>query len=388
MKVRILQLGAGITGLVCATWLEKNPKVDEIVLADKRTTPANALVERAKSDKLSVVKMDARNEADLRKLVRASDIVICSITYDLLIRVGEMAMAEGVDYVDFCLAVNSIEALDGIAEKVDDAGITYLTAIGSDPGLTDIFAKRGAEQLLDSAYEVRIRDCDCAEAPGTDFFTLWSPMEMVEEATSPAAVCRDWKIYQLPPLYRKEIYDFPEPVGPLPVYNTTHDETMLVPHYVRGIKNADFKIHVSDGFAKTCNWVRRLGMHSRKPVDVRGSTVAPLDVVAAHMPRPVDMVGKVIGYAGVVVEVLGKKDDEKAMAKLWTTMSHDEAYAISRSNATGYLVGTPAAVGVEMIISGELKDKGLIVPEQLPPKKFIERLKPKRVRVKEQIIRL
>ena len=32
--VRIVQFGCGVTGIVFAEHLEKNPKVDEIVLAD------------------------------------------------------------------------------------------------------------------------------------------------------------------------------------------------------------------------------------------------------------------------------------------------------------------------------------------------------------------
>ncbi|MCJ7464198.1 MAG: hypothetical protein MUO81_05590, partial [Thermoplasmata archaeon] len=87
----------------------------------------------------------------------------------------------------------------------------------------------------------------------------------------------------------------------------------------------------------------------------------------------------------IVVEILGKKDGKDVMAKVWTTLSHEEAYRICRSNATGYLVGAAGAIGAEMIISGELKNKGLLVPEQLPAKKFIERLPPKKLEAKSKI---
>ena len=47
------------------------------------------------------------------------------------------------------------------------------------------------------------------------------------------------------------------------------------------------------------------------------------------------------------------------------------------SNATGYLVGTGGAVGTEMIIAGEIKDKDLVLPEQVPAEKFKERISEK-----------
>jgi saccharopine dehydrogenase-like NADP-dependent oxidoreductase len=259
--------------------------------------------------------------------------------------------------------------------------------MGADPGMSDIFARYGAD-MLDTACEAHVRDGDNGAAKGYNFFTLWSPLDMIDEATYPAAVCKDGKIEYLPPLHKKETYEFPQPIGPLPVYNTTHEETFLIPRFIKGIKNADFKIAIDDDFAAACNMLRKLGMHSKTPVNVKGTMVRPIDVVVATMPRPVELVGKVKGSAGLVVEILGKKGGKKAMAKVWTTMAHEEAYRIFKTNATGYLVGAAGAVGAEMIISGELKNKGLIVPEQLPAKDYIERLPQKRIEVKSKIVPL
>jgi len=58
-------------------------------------------------------------------------------------------------------------------------------------------------------------------------------------------------------------------------------------------------------------------------------------------------------------------------------MSHEKAYEMCNSNATGYLVGTGGAVGTEMIIAGEIKDKDLVLPEQVPAEKFKERISEK-----------
>lgn len=385
--MRVVQLGCGITGLVCAEYLAKNPKVDELVLADMRTDAAEALARRLKNDKMSVVKADASDKGALRKLLKGTDLLVSSITWELLGKIGETAIEERVNYLDFSMSVDSMDKFDSLKKKCEGSGITYLTAMGADPGMSDVFARYGAD-MLDSAYEAHVRDGDNGVAEGYNFFTLWSPMDMVDEATSPAAVCRDGKIEYLPPLHKKEIYEFPQPIGPLPVYHTTHEETFLIPRFIKGIRNADFKIAIDDDFAAACNMLRKLGMHSKKPVNVKGTVVRPIDVVVATMPRPVELIGKVKGSAGIVVEVIGKKDGKKAMAKVWTTMSHEEAYRMFKSNATGYLVGAAGAAGAEMIISGELEGKGLIVPEQLPAKKYIERLPQKKIEVKSEIISL
>jgi len=211
---------------------------------------------------------------------------------------------------------------------------------------------------------------------------------LLEETTVPAAVFRDGKITFVPPLHEKEIYEFPQPVGPLPVYKTSHEETYLMPRHIKGLRNADFRIALDDNFVNTMNWIRKLRMHSLKPIDVKGVQVAPLDVVIAMMPQPVDLIGKVKGFAAIVVEVIGLKHGKKTMVKTWTMLSHERAYEICKSNATGYLVGVGGAVAAEMFLEGEVKQKGYVVPEQMPANKFISRLPAKGLEVKQEIKQL
>lgn len=382
--MKVVQLGCGITGLVCVEHLSRNEAIDEIVLADFRTEPAQSLVSRLKSDKLSVAKVDAKDPKAVKRVLSGSDLLISSIPSELNTRVMEQALSVGTDYIDYSVTQEAIDDFDRVSKMCEDAGVTAVTGMGADPGISDIFARYAANKL-DSAYEAHVRDGDNGSAEGHDFFTLWSPLDMMEEVTIPAAVFKDGKITFLPPLHEKEIYDFPEPIGPLPVYNTTHEETYLMPKFIKGIRNADFKIAIDDNFVEIANMIRKLGMHSLKPIDVKGVQIRPLDVVVALMPTPVDLIGKVKGSAGVVVEVLGEKGGRKAMVKVWTTMSHEKAYQMCGSNATGYLVGTGGAVGADMIVAGEIKGKGLFAPEMLPAEKYVARMSGKNLEVKEQL---
>ena len=380
----MVQLGCGITGLVCAENLARNPRVDEVVLADVRTDAAKAMAERLGNDKLSVAKVDGTNENDLRRLLKGRDMVVSSMPWQLNRKVLNTAVSIGINYVDFCLTVDSMEDFENVVSMCSDAGVSALTAMGEDPGISDVFARRGAN-ILDSAEEAHVKDGDSGVAEGYEFFSLWSPIDLLEEATVPAAVFRDGKMTYVPPLHKREVYEFPAPIGPLPVYNTIHEETFLMPRFIKGIRNADFQIAIDDGFAGTANLLRKMGLAGLKPVDVKGVKVRPIDVVVALMPRPVDLAGKVKGYAGIVVEVVGTKGGKRKKVKLWTTMSHERAYELCKSNATGYLVGVGGAVAAEMVIDGEVKERGLLVPEQLPAEKFIARLPSKGLEVKQEI---
>ena len=383
--MKVVQLGCGITGLVSAEHLEKTPYVSELVLADAVTDSAERLSERLGSDKISVVKVDATDSSSLRSLLSGADLVISAIPWQLNKAVVDMALTTGTNYIDFSMPVDRIEDFEDMDRRSRDGGVTVLTSMGADPGISDIFARYAADKL-DRAVSARVMDGDTAVADGYDFFSLWSPLEMLEEVTSPAAVFRDGEMTYLPPLHERQVYEFPDPVGPLPIYNTLHEETFLMSRFIEGLEYADFRIAVDDEFARVAKVLRRIGMHSLKPVDVKGSKVRPLDVVVALMPRPVDLIGKVKGYAGLVVEVRGQKEGADKLVRVWTTMSHEEAFEKYRSNATGYFVGTGGAVAGEMLLSGEVDRNGVLVPEQLSAEKFISRLPEKGLKVREEIV--
>jgi len=382
--MKLVQLGCGITGLVCAEHLARNPKVDELVLADVKTADAETLASRLKSDKVTVKKVDAGDQEAVRGLIDGAEIIVSAVPAEVNKKVIRTAADAGVNYLDYSLPVDTIEEFEELKKVVTDGGIVALTAMGADPGISDVFARYAADKL-DAPETARVMDGDSGSAEGFDFFTLWSPLEMVEEVTVPAAVFKDGEFTYLPPLHERQIYEFPDPIGPLPVYNTLHEETFLMPANIKGLKYADFRIAVDDGFAQVANTLRRIGLHSLKPIEVKGCKVRPLDVVVALMPRTTDLAGKVKGFAGVVVEVTGLKDGKKMMAKVWTVMSHEKAYELYKTNATGYLVGTGGAVGTELLIDRVVRDKGLFVPEQLPAEEVVKRLPTKHLAVGQEM---
>lgn len=383
-SMRVVQLGCGITGLVCAEHLANNARVTELVLADFDTRGAQALAKRLGMDKISVLEVDGGNPKKIKQLLKTTDVVVNSLPWEFMGQVQRLAAETGTDYVDFCLTIEAQKDFESIDKMCRDAGITALTANGLEPGISDTFARYSANRL-DSVEEAHVIDGDNGVLPGVEYFSTWSPVDWIEEVTIPAAVFRNGKIEYVPPLNVREVYDFPPPLGPLPVYKTLHDETFLIPKYIKGIKNMDFRISIDDNFARIAHMVRKLGLHKSELVDVKGVKLRPLDLLAALMPRPSEIAGKIKGQGGTVVEMIGKKDGQRTKIRMWAYADHDDAYRKYRANGTGLLVGTGGAVPAEMLIDGVIKQKGLLVPELLPSEEFVARLKQKGLKVNEEI---
>ncbi|MEM2891264.1 MAG: saccharopine dehydrogenase C-terminal domain-containing protein [Thermoplasmata archaeon] len=383
--MKIVQLGCGICGLVCGEHLSKNPEVSSLVLADMRTEAAEAAAKRLGSDKVDVMKVDGTDRNALRHLLADRDIVVAAMPWRLNRIVMEVAAETGTHYVDFGMPFDGTgPEFDRYSEMCKVAGISALVGMGMEPGMSDVFAMYGAS-LLDRADEAHVYDGDVATVEGLEFFSSWSPVDMFDEVSVPAAVFRNGRMEFIPPMSHREIYEFPPPVGKQPVYKTNHDETYFMPMGIKTLKEASFNISIDDKFAQAAEIFRKFGLLSKEPLDVKGIKVRPIDVVAALMPSPVEFADKIRGDACFVVEVIGIKDGRRTKVKLWTGISYQDAYQRLRTNATGYMVGTGGAIATEMLIDGEVGHKGIVIPEQLPHESFLRRMREKGIEVHQEI---
>ena len=217
-------------------------------------------------------------------------------------------------------------------------------------------------------------------------FVLMS--DLLDEVTTRAGIFKGGEMTFAAPLSSKDVYEFPQPIGKLQVFNTDHEEVFLMSKLIKGVKDVDFRIAIDEQFVNVVKTLHMVGMDRKDKIDVRGVKVAPIDVLTTLMPRPTDFIGKVKGYAGIVVETTGMKEGKKTMVKMSLMLSHERAHEISNSNATGYLVGIGGAIGTEMLLEGEIPQKGVVFPEMVDADRFLERLRAKGLEVKEQRIAL
>jgi len=386
--MKVIELGCGVCGLVCAEHLAKNPKVDSLVLADMNIEAAKGLADRLKDDKVTVKKVDGTDPKAVRNLLKKSDIVVATMPWRLNKIVLEIAAEVGTDYVDFGMPLDSTgPEFDRLSELCKNAGTAGMVGMGMEPGISDVFAMYGASKL-DRADEAHVYDGDSGAVEGVEFFSTWSPVDLFDEMSVPAAVFRNGKIEFIPPLSSREMYDFPEPIGRRPVYKTNHDETYFMPMGIKTLKNASFNIHIDDNFANAAGILRRFGLLGKEPVNVKGVRVRPIDLMAAMIPSPVGLADKIKGDACFIVEVTGVKNGKRSKVRTWMMTSYEKAYKEFKTNATGYHVGTGGAIATEMLIDGEVKDKGLVIPEQLPFASFLARLKGKGFEITEEFIPL
>ncbi len=384
--MEVVQLGCGVCGLVCAEHLAKHPKVDRLVLADRRPEDARALASRLKADRVFVREVDGTDRAEVAALLKSADVVVASMPWRLNLGVLETAARLHVDYVDFGMPFDGTgPEFDAAHALCRDAGMSALVGMGMEPGISDVLAMHAARRF-DRVDEVHVFDGDTASVEGLELFATWSPVDLLDEMSVPAAVFEDGEILFLPPMQVKRTYPFPKPVGPLTVYKTNHDETYFLPMGLPTLRRASFNIFIDPAWVQAADTLRKLGLLRKEPIAVRGSPVRPLDVIAAALPMPHVLADRIRGTAMFAVEVTGHVRGRRRRTRLWTSLAYRDAYRLHRTNATAYMVGTGGAVAAEMLLEGRVHETGLVIPERLAPDEYLPRLASKGIAIREKTV--
>jgi saccharopine dehydrogenase-like NADP-dependent oxidoreductase len=131
------------------------------------------------------------------------------------------------------------------------------------------------------------------------------------------------------------------------------------------VKYVDFKLAMTDETIIILQVLKKLGLLESKTIEVRGSKVAPLDLLNAVIPTPVTAAETVSGHTGIVVEVKGRTSGAEMNFRLSTFASHEKAYGRFKQNATSFLTGVVPAIFVRMLAEGKIGQKGVVPPESL-----------------------
>lgn len=388
--MRILLLGVGAVGTVIATHLVNSPEVSKLVLGDIALGRVKNLAHRLKSEKASVLQVDAGDRKDLIRAIKQADIVINAALprYNLLIM--DVALKSKAHYIDLAsdIPFDAVQSQLRLSDAYKAANLTAIMGLGEDPGMSNIFARSLADKM-DRVDEIRVRDGDTGTSNEFAFPCLFSPDVLIDEVLNQPNMYKDGSLLRLAPLSGEEIYRFPDPIGSLTVYCVDHEEPETLSQFInKGIRYSDFKLALSPQTIEMLKILKQLNLTSKEPVEVKGCKIAPKDVLISLLPKPADLGGKVEGFACIAVEVKGRKAGKKVRGLAYTFMSHREAYEKHGVTATAYLTGTPPAIGAVMLAKGEIEMTGVIPPECLEPKPVLTELKKKGIEVTEKVQRI
>jgi saccharopine dehydrogenase-like NADP-dependent oxidoreductase len=363
-------LGSGVVGRHATEFLAGSQWISNILLGDIFLEKAKRVASSLPSDKVSIQKINAGNFDQVLEVLKGKDLVINSALPEFNLTVMKAALECGAHYID--LVTSGLNEQTSLCDEFKDANLLALLGFGVSPGLTNMLARKSADQL-DRLYEIHllIRGPGGGKFRDYPFAPIFSPKTFLEEWLSPALIYKNGEFKKLPPLSGEEVFRFPEPIGLDNVYYAFHDEVETFPRYIRkGLRTVDFKYNLGPEAKQALEALSQLGF-AKKELVVKGQKIEPIDVVAALLPDPKEVLEEMIEskkYWGcIVVETMGEKEGKETCYTYYILVGGDKL-------GTPPGTGTCTAIAAESLARGEIKVRGVVPPECLEPEPILSRI--------------
>ena len=406
-QLRVLMIGAGGVGDAAARIAVERDFFDAWVVADydierAERTVAAVLERRPGDERFTARQVDASSADDVTALAReiGATHVFNAVDPRFVMPIFTGALAADAGYLDMAMSLSSrhpespyekvgVKLGDdqlAMAGKWEAAGRLALVGIGVEPGLSDVFARYAADELFDHIDELGtrdganlvIRDDDGDEvfAPG---FSMWT---IIEECLNPPVVWEKSRadgdveagFFTLPPFSEPEVFDFPGGIGPVECVHVEHEEVLLMPRWIDADR-VTFKYGLGEEMISILRTLHTLGLDSTTPVRVKGVEVSPRDVVAACLPDPSTIGPRMEGKtcAGVWVTGTGK-DGQPRATYLYHVVDNADSMRDYGAQCVVWQTAVNPVVALELIADGTWSGAGVLGPEALAPKPFLDLL--------------
>lgn len=359
--MRMLVLGAGLQGSACAYDLLQNPDVKEVRLADLNISHIPDFLAPYSGKRLVPTHIDVRDKAAVLAVMRESDAVMSAIPYYFNLDLARLAVEAGTHFCDLggnTEIVFQQKELDGAAKA---RGITVIPDCGLAPGMVNILAQHGIEQM-DKVRSVKIFVGGLPQhpEPPLNYQIVYSLEGVLDYYTTLSWVLRDGKRTRVKALSEIEDVSFAAPVGKLEAFHTAGGLSTMALRYEGRIPTMEYKTLRYPGHAHIMEAIRELGLLDLTPVDVKGLKVIPRDLfVSAVGPRLTKPKGHDLVALRVTVE--GSKDGKDKQVGWELLDYYDEKHGISAMmRTTGYSL----SITGQMQANGDITPAGVHTPDE------------------------
>jgi saccharopine dehydrogenase-like NADP-dependent oxidoreductase len=385
--MRALVIGAGGVGSAIANIASRKSFITELVIADYDASKAHAVTQKIQDPRFTSVEVDAGDLVALEGLIRTvnPDVVINAVDPRFVMNIFNAAKNVGVDYIDMALSLSIAHPTDPfnkVGVKLGDdqfaqhdewlsKGKFALIGIGIEPGMSDIFARYAQDYLFSEIDAVTILDGSSLTVDGYEFAPSFSIWTTIEECLNPPLIWNEgW--HTTKPFTGGVTFDFPEGIGPVECVDVEHEEVVLIPQKVK-TKKVTFKYGLGNDFIEKLKTIHALGLSNKQKVNYRGMEIAPRDFLASLLPDPATIGPVMHGKTCAGAHVAGLNKEGKPYAcYIYNVVDNEWSMKNYGDQAVVWQTAINPVIAMELIDNGTWKPAGVVGPEWLEPKPFLD----------------
>ena len=385
--MRALVIGAGGVGSAIANIASRKSFITELVIADYDASKAHAVTQKIQDPRFTSVEVDAGDLVALEGLIRkvAPDVVINAVDPRFVMNIFNASKNAGVNYIDMALSLSIAHPTDPfnkVGVKLGDdqfaqhdewisKGKFALIGIGIEPGMSDIFARYAQDYLFSEIDAVTILDGSSLTVDGYEFAPSFSIWTTIEECLNPPLIWNDgW--HTAKPFTGGVTFDFPEGIGPVECVDVEHEEVVLIPQKIKS-KKVTFKYGLGNDFIEKLKTIHALGLSNKQKVNYRGMEIAPRDFLASLLPDPATIGPVMHGKTCAGAHVAGLDKEGKPYAcYIYNVVDNEWSMKNYGDQAVVWQTAINPVIAMELIANGTWKPAGVVGPEWLEPKPFLD----------------
>ena len=406
MKILVFG-GSGKMGAAVAWDLVKQDEVEAVGIVGRREQALEKTRKWINNDKVIVHALDIANREDTKRLMKQYDVGVLTLPdRRTSYKVVETAIEAGLNIVDMLeeyhrrpdpYETEGLEVPMGMTleeygewhhKKAIENGVTFLDGIGFAPGLSNITLGEGIRKMDKAESAIArvggIPSKKAASKHPLKYMITWAFSHVLREYMVKVNVIKNGKIVEVDATSDRESFRFNQ-------FGVDEElECAITP----GMPSFLFTRPQLNEFAeKTIRWpghwqgvevLKECGLLDLTPVEFEDSKIAPRDFLLSIIEpklRPLE------GDTDVCVmwnTVTGTKNGQKVRIDyyLW-----DEADTINNISSMARVTGFSAAIGAVFIGKGEIKNKGIVPPEDCIEgeiyQRFLEELRKRNIDILE-----
>jgi len=377
--MRMLVLGAGLQGSACAYDLLRQPEVERVTLADLGPKRLPAFLKKKVGKRLALARLDVKQTARLRALMRGHDAVMNASPYYFNYAVAKAAVAAGLHCADLGGNTEIVQRQKTLHAAARKKGVSIIPDCGLAPGMVNIIAAEGIRRVGDAdTVKIFVGGLPQQPVPPLNYQIVYSLEGALDYYTTPSWVLRDGRPARVDALSELETVEFPAPVGTLEAFHTGGGISTMPWAYAGRVKTMEYKTLRYPGHVAIMRPIRELGLLDLKPVTVKGVKVVPRDAfIAAVSPQLTKSEPDLVALR---VEVTGRGGRRVA----WQLLDYaDESTGISAMmRTTGYSL----AITGFMQVDGRISAAGAHTPDEAVPfRAYVDELKKRGVEIREVV---
>ncbi len=358
--------------------LAQTSDFDEIVIADADLPRAQSLANEL-GGRVRAMQADASDEGGLTRILRGFDVVANCTVYHFGLTATRAAINAQVNYLDLGGLFNTPRQLE-LDEAARQADVTVCLGCGATPGVTNLMARRAADQL-DRVDEVHIAFASfrsIAPSPGL--------LDTVLDEFSPGSRRFFWQeeqFIEVPAFSGAKFVRFAEPVAQVETYYVPHSETHTIPRFIgKGVRLVDVRGTWGRGIMRALRVFSELKLTGEQETQFNNQSISTKQFLRAHLLEHASDFGGDGEWAFLLnVQVLGQRVGSSIRLEY---LSRHPARAEWGTAATAKMTGIPASIAAQKLARGEVRRSGVMAPEAcFDPQSFFAELAKRGIQIEE-----